>query len=155
MRIRTWTALFQEISFIFWHTGELYKAELAANLYLGPEERHYIRALQDFSSRLDAEVDMIPVEISSSSVRAYGLHSDTVAAAYLHHFENHDTSMSNVKITLDLPGSEDVKDKLTGEWIDPSTGHVIANVQISAENQTLDVPAFNIDIALLVTYQGT
>jgi len=154
MRIRTWTALFQEISFIFWHTGIWYKADTAANIYLGPEERQYIRVLQDFSSKLDAEVRMFPVEVSSKNVRAYGLISDTVAAAYLHHFENHNSLINHLKITINIPDSDLLNDEYTGEWIDPSTGDVLTSIKIAPGYKTLDVPAFYIDTALIVTYQG-
>jgi hypothetical protein len=73
MRIRTWTALFEEISFIFWNTSwsktgmfhGRYTAGGAANIYLGPEERGYIRVLQNFSSHLDADVRITPTEVSS------------------------------------------------------------------------------------------
>jgi hypothetical protein len=72
MRLRTWTALFQEISVIFWNTswskagmhGGRYSPGKVANIYLGLEERGYIRVLQDFASRLDAGVRMTPVEVS-------------------------------------------------------------------------------------------
>jgi hypothetical protein len=151
MRIRTWTALFQEISFIFWHTGHWYTAKVASNQYLGPEERGYIRVLQDFSSKLDSEVRMIPVEVSSSSVRAYGLRSNTVAAVYLHHHENHDTPINDAKITLDLPGPDHSGDQLIGEWIDPATGKVLEIVHIPNGNNALTVPPFTVDMALIVT----
>jgi 4-amino-4-deoxy-L-arabinose transferase-like glycosyltransferase len=151
MRIRTWTALFQEISFIFWNTGIWYTRDIAANLYLGPEEREYIRVLQDFSSKLDAEVRMTPAEVSSNGVRAYGLLSNTIAAVYLHHFENHNTLKNNVKITLDLPSSGHSGDELMGKWIDPATGEVLASIHVSTGHQTLHVPPFTVDIALIAT----
>ena len=46
----------------------------AANIYLGPEERGYIRVLQDFASRLDSDVEMVAVDVSMlDQIRAYGL----------------------------------------------------------------------------------
>ena len=152
MRIRTWTALFQETSFVFWHTGIVYKNDEAANIYIGPEERGYIRVLQNFSSKLDSEVRMVPVEVSSPDrVRAYGLESNSVAAAYLHHFEDHDSLINDIKITLDIPSADNANDELILEWIDPSTGNVLSSVYVQSGLQTLDVPAFSIDLALLIT----
>jgi hypothetical protein len=162
MRIRTWTALFQEISFIFWNTSwskagmhrGRYTPGAAANIYLGPEERGFIHVLQDFSRKLDADVHMATVEVSQPNrIRAYGLLSKTLAAAYLHHFENHSTTLHGIKITLDIPGDSSSKRKLYGEWIDPSTGKVLAGVHIPAGRQTLDVPSFAVDLALLITPQ--
>jgi Domain of unknown function (DUF5060) len=161
MRIRGWTALFEEISFIFWNTSWS-KAGMndgrsipnsAANIYLGPEERGYIRVLQDFSSRLDAGVRMAPVATSrAGDVRTYGLVSKQVAAVYLHHAADHATPVRDVKITLDVSDARQ-SDQRVAEWIDPSTGHKLGCVGVHEARPTLDVPPFTIDLALLVTSQ--
>ncbi len=160
MRIRTWTTLFQEISFVFWNTSwskagvhyGRYSPGRVSNIYLGPEERGYIRTLQNFSSRLDSGVRMTSVEVSSPElVRAYGLVSSSVAAAYLHHFKDHTTAVSDQWITIDLPGVAHSTTKLLGEWIEPSTGNVLARAQLTPGRQKLDVPPFTVDLALLVT----
>jgi hypothetical protein len=162
MRIRTWTAVFQEVSFVFWNTswskrGMFYgrhTPEGWANIYLGPEERRYIRALQDFSSRLDASIRMAQIEVSShEKVRAYGLRSDSVTAAYLHHFDNHNSAVHGVKITLDFPRHDGPMNELVGEWIEPSSGNLLRRVPILPGRQTLEVPPFAVDLALLVTSQ--
>jgi hypothetical protein len=124
----------------------------AANIYLGPEERGYIRVLSDVSARLDADVRMVSVESSSpDSVRAYGLFSNVSAAVYLHHFNNHASTVHETKITIDYPGSEKPTKELLGEWIEPSTGRVLARVRVLPGRQTLDVPPFTVDLALLIT----
>jgi hypothetical protein len=162
MRIRTWTALFQEISFVFWNTswskagmyGGRYSPGAAANIYLGPEERGYIRVLQDFASRLDAGIRMMPVEVSlPNSMRGYGLLSNRVAAAYLHHFDNHNTATPEATITLALPGTAPSTHNLIGAWIDPASGAEIAHVQVLPGRQELAVPPFTVDLALIVTYE--
>jgi Domain of unknown function (DUF5060) len=160
MRLRTWTALFQEVSLIFWNTswsktGMFYggpRPEAAANIYLGPEERGFIRVLQDFASHLDAGMRMTLVEVSSPDlVRAYGLLSSTAAAVYLHHFDNHVTAVRGVQITLDLPVSAGSYGTLVGNWIEPSSGDLLARVQVPPGRQTLDMPPLLVDLALLVT----
>jgi Domain of unknown function (DUF5060) len=160
MRIRTWTALFQEISVIFWNTSwsklgmheGWYAPGHVANIYLGPEERGYIRVLRDFASRLDAGAGMTPVKVSPSHrIRGYALRSSRGAAAYFHHFENHTVAVQDAKITLDLPGPAPAPRHLIGAWIDPSSGDVLAHVQVPPGLQTLDVPPFTIDLALWVT----
>ncbi len=160
MRIRTWTALFNEISFIFWNTswskagmnhGRSAPAAVA-NIYLGPEERRYIRSLSDFTSRLDASVRMAPVTVSApNSVRAYGLLSTHVAAAYLHHAEAHSTAVRGLTITLDVPVLADSTAGMVGEWIEPSTGASLASVSVRTSRPTLEVPPFSIDLAFVVT----
>jgi hypothetical protein len=160
MRLRTWTALFQEVSLIFWNTswsktGMFYggpRPEAAANIYLGPEERSFIRVLRDFASRLDAGMRMMPVEVSSPDlVRAYGLLSSATAAVYLHHFDNHVTAVRGVQITLDLPVSAGSYGTRVGNWIEPSSGDLLARVQVPPGRQRLGVPPFRVDLALLIT----
>ncbi len=161
MRIRAWTALFDEISLIFWNTSwskagmfhGRYTPGAGANIYLGPEERGYIKILQEFSSRLDAGVRIALVEVSSpDTVRAFGLQSDLVAAVYLHHFANHAVPVRNLKITLNLPAAARSKTDLVAEWMEPSTGNVLGRARVSPGRQTLAVPPFSVDLALLVIF---
>jgi Domain of unknown function (DUF5060) len=157
MRIRVWTALFQEISLVFWNTswskagmfGGRYTPGGAANIYLGPEERGYIRVLQDFSSRLDSGIRKVSVATTSSSqVRAYGLVSAKSAAVYLHHTTTHETRVEDATVRCDfLPIFRQVWE---GEWIDPGTGNVISRVTTSRGSSALQVPPFKVDIALFV-----
>jgi hypothetical protein len=160
MRIRTWTALFQEVSLIFWNTswskagmhGGRYTAGQVANIYLGPQERNYIRVLHDFSARLDANVRMVSIKSSSpDAVRAYGLFSNLTAGVYLHHFDNHTSAVDRTKITIDFSRSDKPTKGLFGEWIDPSTGRVLKRVRVLPGPQVLDAPPFTVDLALLIT----
>lgn len=162
MRIRSWTALFQEISLIFWNTswskagmfGGHYTPGAGANIYLGPEERKYIQILQDYASKLDANVRMVPVAITSPGlVRSYGLFSKNVGAVYLQHAASHTTPAQDVKLSFDFSSMS--PKQLRGEWIDPATGSVQSEVKILPRPQTLSVPSFNVDIALLVTAQAS
>jgi hypothetical protein len=161
MRIRAWTALFEEIGLIFWNTSwsragmhlGRYTPGGASNIYLGPEERGYIRVLQDFSSQLDAGVRRTPVKVSSAvPIRAYGLTSNVNAAAYLHHVGDHTSVVRDAKITLELPNTARLG--LTGQWIDPSNGKILASVKISRGTHTVQVPPFKVDLALLVSAKG-
>jgi hypothetical protein len=160
MRIRSWTALFQEIGLVFWNTswskagmfGGRYTPGEGANIYIGPEERSYIRVLQDFASRLDSNVQMAPVPLTSTTlIRSYGLFSKDVGAVYLQHAESHTTSAQGAKLSFDF--SSISQPRLLGEWIDPATGEVLSRVKILPRQLTLSVPSFNVDIALLVAAQ--
>ena len=77
--------------------------------------------------------------------------SDTVAAAYLHHFKDHDTVVSGMKLTLDLPSAVRSTGELVGEWIEPATGKLLARVRVPSGHRKLDVPPFTVDLALAVT----
>jgi hypothetical protein len=67
MRIRNWTALFNEIAFIFWNTSYARDGHYM-NIWLGPREREYVRAMQDFAYRLDKDVRMVAVTVSHPHV---------------------------------------------------------------------------------------
>ena len=158
MRIRAWTSLFEEISLVFWNTsdskaamfGGRYNPGTGANIYLGPEERGYVRVLQDFASRLDKRVRMVPVELSPRAVvRGYGLVSAHVAAFYLQHAESHSTPLENAELSFDF--SSFGRHRLAGEWIDPATGAVVARVTLAPGATSLRVPPFKVDQALLVS----
>ena len=79
--------MFAEGSFIFWETSYTRDSH-HMNIWLGPQERQYIRALQDFSYRLDTGIKRVRVTQSGSQadqVNAYALASDQCAAVYFHH----------------------------------------------------------------------
>lgn len=160
MRVRTWTSLFDEIALVFWNTSYgkdgpeqgVSNAGGTANIYLGPEERQYTRVLQDLSSWLDARVRMTPVRVSDPAiVRAYGLASDAVAAVYLHHYPDHNTAARGITLQLDLSSFSNANGPLVGQWIDPATGNLLALVPLQVGRQTVPVPEFKVDLALLVT----
>jgi hypothetical protein len=157
MRIRSWTALFEEIGLIFWNTswckdgmfGGRYTPGQGANIYLGPEERKYIQVLQGYASKLDANVRTTPVAIASPTlVRSYGLFSKDVGAVYLQHAASHRTPAQGVKLILDFSSMPHAR--LIGEWIDPASGEVLSRVKMLPQQLSLLVPSFSVDIALLV-----
>lgn len=116
------------------------------NIWLGPRERQYVRAMQDFAYRLDQDIRVMPVAVSDpKAVRAYGLASPTRAAVYLHHFADHRTAATNVSVTLDVPRAA------TGYWYSPETAGIVSRISATKGRQTLVVPNFTVDIALLVT----
>ncbi len=148
MRLRLWTAMFNEISFIFWNTSYARDGHFM-NIWLGPQERQYVRALQDFSYRLDADVRMTPVHLSNPhEVRAWGLRSARQAAVYLHHFRDHETVCNDLRVTIDVPADAEAY------WYRPETAEIAGAVSVTAGEQTLTAPPFSVDLALLVTPDG-
>jgi hypothetical protein len=153
MRVRLWTALFQEIALVLWNTSwskygifqGRYRPGAAANIYLGPQERGYTRILSQFSSRLGDGLEMVPVETSAPDrVRAYALASGRQAAVYLHRFADRTAAVSDLRIRLPGPSA-----KLSGEWLDPATGRTIAAVTLDGTGEPIPVPPFRADLALL------
>ena len=155
MRVRTWTALFEDVAFVFWNTGFAKDngrgTPGAANLYIGPEERGYIRVLRQFSDRLDANMQPVSVGVSEPAhARAYGLTSDTLAAVYLNHADDHTTPIAGLTLTVAAPATVRPDGVLTATWIDPASGATVASLPIGPGPQTLAVPPFAVDLALLI-----
>ncbi len=148
MRIRNWTAFFNEISFVFWNTSYARDGHYM-NIWLGPKEREYVRAMQDFAYRLDKDVRMVSVTVSRpEAVRAYGLASEKGVGVYLHHFSDHANPVEGLDITLDVP------EAAKAYWYSPEDAGILKVVDVSAGTKTLAVPQFTVDLALLVTSDG-
>jgi len=148
MRIRNWTAFFHEIAFIFWNTSYA-KDGHYMNIWLGPREREYVRALQDFAYSLDADIAMAPVAVSDTSkVRACALTSGRRAAVYLHHFENHTDPVKGLRVTLNVPAAA------KGYWYSTENAAILGTFEASAGEQTFEAPGFAVDLALLITPDG-
>jgi hypothetical protein len=172
LRIRLWTAYCKEISFIFWLT-DYAKDGHFMNLWVGPEERQYVHAMQDFAGRLDARVAMtdIPLGGPAAAVHAFGLRSDRHAAVYLHHVAcaacaaagrdpkvehdpakgvwDHDPGLvRGLAVTVDVPVDA------TGYWYDPANAAIVQRIPLGAGLRSIAVPPFSIDLALLVTADG-
>jgi hypothetical protein len=148
MRIRNWTAFFNEIAFIFWNTSYARDGHFM-NIWLGPKEREYVRAMQDFAYRLDKNVRVVPVKVSPpEDVRAYGLASKRRAGVYLHHFNDHAKPVRNVSITLDVP------EAAKAYWYSPENAGILKIIDVSTGTNILKVPQFTVDLALLITPDG-
>jgi Domain of unknown function (DUF5060) len=156
MRVRAWTALFQEVGLIFWNTSwskwgmnrGRYTAGAVANIYLGPEERSYTRVLRQFSNQLDGNVRIAPIAVSlPDSARAYGLVSSALGAVYVHHFVNHDVPLEGLRVKMNLPPSSGLRYK----WMDPATGSILGEGRVSPSGGAILAPPFTVDIALLVS----
>ncbi|MCU0913894.1 MAG: DUF5060 domain-containing protein [Planctomycetes bacterium] len=147
LRVRNWTALFSEIAFIFWNTSYARDGHFM-NIWLGPQERQYVHAMQDFAYRLDKDVLVHTVTVSPPDrVRAYALASQRHAGIYLHHFRSHTEKMEGLRLEVDLPGG-------TGYWYVPENGSVVKIIDVAAGMNSLEAPPFTVDLALLVTPDG-
>jgi len=145
MRLRIWSSFFNEISLIFWNTSYA-KDGHNMNIWLGPKERQYVAALQDFAYCLDKDVRMTTADVSDpATVRAYALASKETAAVYLHHFKDHDNPVTGLKVTIDVPKVA------KAYWYSPEDGSILGGADAPAGKQTFTAPDFTIDLALLIT----
>ncbi len=169
MRVRSWTSLFNEVTLIFWETSYA-KDGHYMNLWIGPEERQYIHALQDFTSKLEAGVNMVKIPLQgpqAGQVRAYGLRSANGVAVYLHHSHcgicqkdaqaglkiqhqwNHDRGdVNDLRVMIDVPKAA------KGYWYNPVDAGILGSFAVPVGVAAVSVPAFKVDLALLVTDQG-
>jgi hypothetical protein len=171
MRVRLWSAFFHEIAFVFWETSYARDGH-NMNLWIGPEERQYVRALQDFANRMDAGTKMAPVTLDGAdreTVRAYGLASERRAAVYLHHVGCAQCAKEGRKPAhpvlegrfghdrgevKDLTVTLDVLKAATGYWYRPIDAMIVKRVEAPLGRQTFVAPPFDVDLALLITDDG-
>lgn len=148
MRIRSWTAFFNEASLIFWNSSFVkdYRGNIASNIYLGPEERGYLKVLQNFTQGFDPEARITRVSVSAPDrVRAYALQAPTTYAAYLHAYTDHTHPTHGIQITIQIKAAG------IAHWIAPASGAELGSQTIEAGTQQLSVPDFITDVALKIT----
>jgi hypothetical protein len=144
MRVRNWTALFNEASFVFWNTSYA-KDGHYMNIWLGPKEREYVKAMQDYAYCLGGNIRISKVKLSDpDSARAYALASDSRIGIYIVHSKDYKNPLKKLVVTLDVPKQG------KAFWYSPENGSIISETEIQTGAQTLTVPDFNIDIALLI-----
>lgn len=146
MRLRTWTSFFAQGILIFWNAAwaKDYQHPVAANIYLGPQERGYIRALQDYSAYADSSA--VPFNISPQNpdeVRAYGLSAKAATFGYFHHYTNHQSAVgTSFKYRMRRPG--------TIYWINPVDNSTISSYHLNYGSQVISSPPFKVDMAMRI-----
>jgi hypothetical protein len=146
MRLRAWAAFFAEATLVFWNTSGTkdYTAN-AGNVYIGPQERGYIRVLASYLRGFDPRARVVSTAITGATgLRAYALGGPREYALYLVDGASHTQTVTGAKVAVDpaRPGR--------ATWIDPSTGRTLASAKAAAGRQTLTVPPFVTDVALKI-----
>ncbi|MCK4794705.1 MAG: DNRLRE domain-containing protein [Desulfobacteraceae bacterium] len=151
-RIFIWTAMFNEAALVFWHTGYAKNYQSGAgNMFIGPEERAFLRIFSYFTIDFDALAMPIPVALSPSvEIYASALGSGQDISIYFTHSTSHTTTLSGATVTLDIPD-----DGMQGLWLDPSTGNMLQTFTVNSSSQTLTIPDFHVDIALRIRGAGS
>jgi hypothetical protein len=148
MRLRNWAALFNEVSVIFWNTSYARDGHFM-NLWIGPREREYVRAMQGFAYALGGGLKMMPVTVSDpSAVRGWAIANGRRAGVYLEHHKDHAGAVRGLKVTLDVPHAG------RGYWYSPETAAILGTCDAPKGRATFAAPPFAIDLALLVTPDG-
>lgn len=144
MRIRLWTAYFQQGILMFWNQSDskdFASGIFSANIYLGEEERLYTRILQEFTRSFPLKSNS--VRYALNGVRGYGLVDGNLKAAYFYHYSS-PFSFTTFNFQLST------KSGANAVWIDPSTGKIIKSEYCKPVMCNLTSPEFKTDIVLSV-----
>lgn len=149
MRLRSWTAFFAETTLVFWNASfanDYVNPAAAASLYIGPDERRYVRVLQNYTRGFDPRAVVAGVSATpSGAVRGYALGGPLDYGLYLVAADDHTTPLTGVRVTV-VPQRAGL-----ATWIDPDSGRVLAQTKVPAGSQSLAVPAFTVDVALKIS----
>jgi hypothetical protein len=148
-RLRNWAAFFGEAILVYWDdtSSKSNCGGANTNYYIGDEERASAKVLMGFTQGFDPKAVIgRDVTVDDPTVKAYGLTGPVDYAAYLV-ATDHTQPTTGVKITVvpQAPGH--------ATWIDPESGAVLAESDVSAGSQALDVPTFTTDVALKIHAQ--
>lgn len=150
VRLRSWTAFFAEASLVFWNTSfakDYRNPGGAANVYLGPEERRYVRALQNYTQNFDPRAVVVKPEIApGAAARGYALRGPRNFGLYLVAAGDQSGTTTGVRVKVALPR------RGSAVWLVPASGRVIGRATLSAGEQSLTAPPFTVDLALKITY---
>ncbi len=148
MRLVTWSAFFNEVGLCFWNTSwdKNLKTEGASNIYLGKQERSFVKVLSSFTKEVASDAKIAAISVNKPTlVRASALTSKIGYFAYLHAFTNHQSQTSGISISIESQFDG------TATWMEPTTGRILATGKVLTGRQTIIVPAFLIDVALKVS----
>jgi hypothetical protein len=146
LRIRSWTAFFAEGTLVFWNASFIKNCcpNGSYSVYIGPEERGYVRVLQSFTRGFDPRAAAAQARVTGPA-RAYALRGPRQYALYLVAGGGFDRPTRGVRVSVN-PVRAGV-----ATWIDPASGRVLARRKVKAGSQVLAVPRFTVDVALKIT----
>jgi len=146
MRIKIWTGLFNNTSFIFWnttHKKDYYNSTMKnGNIYLGKDERQQIEVFNSFTYDIPLDSTRSKIFTSDPYVRGYAIDAGKMILGYfVCEHSSQDVLIDNF-----------VRKAGSIEWINPQNGETIAKNTISASDRMLKLPACKIDLAMRLSY---
>ncbi len=147
MRVRLWTAFFKQGILMFWNDstkkGIPQSPPFYANIYLGEEERTYVRNLQTFLTDFPLNTTPVVYSLNGGAIRGYGLTMNGKNyAGYF--FSPISSGNKEFKLNLNIPLNNLI------EWYDPATGKEIRLDDCDNGNCSIDSPLFVTDIAFKI-----
>lgn len=145
MRVRLWTAFMNNGAMVFWSNSSVRGLKQTppffANIFIGDEERLYVKNLQQFTYPVSLKAAPIKINLENKSIIGYGLVSEE---QFLGYFVNTDKNRTtkNIQTELSLPISG------TLEWYDPKTGETVGRTECQRSVCLVKSPDFDTDIAV-------
>lgn len=144
MRVRLWTAFFNNASLVFWNSSgtKNYKHQKNANLYIGEDERRYIKTFQQLTHNFKSGRVQATLSIHTPGIRYYTSRNETIDVIYLFHFRD---PKNNISAQFSLY-SESSK---TIQYVNPENGTIINTDTLTSGWNTLSTPEFACDLIIM------
>lgn len=155
MRKMAWIFAFQKVGVVFWNTGTtLFQNTDNANIYLGPQERLYLKKLQEFLPKTQTSWQSNFQITKDFQFAIYSLKNEQSKLFYLLNLaKNNYGSKNSHQVPLEISGLKideaNAIDK-TLKFIDPSTNLVIKTIIVSKDTAFINLPNFEEDLAIKV-----
>lgn len=143
MRVRAWTAFFNKSILVFWNqsdTKNFTAGVFPGNIYLGEEERKYVKVLQTYTKGFP--LNSWKIKYDRNNIRGYGLGSHELSGMYFFHhtFPN---SPANVVWDINVFKEGEVS------WINPADGLILKKEKCNISSCRFQSPSFNTDIVAI------
>ncbi len=146
LRKFAWAFSFQKIGIIFWNTGFGYFENIEnqnSNIYLGPEERFYLKNLRNFLPDMSADsISKLYFE-NENKIAVFSLSDNNFNLYYLLNLDQSDKSQV---FEVDATSSG------VGTFVNPKTGNKLQEFPVKEGKQQLSLPDFNDDLAIKISY---
>ncbi len=144
-RLRSWAALFAGGSLISWDfSGVKDPQPPFGALYIGPQERAYIRVLSNFAGQIGPGAASTPSTVSTG-LRSYALSATGRTWVYVVNARDHigSTVAGRLRISSPVGG--------TATFRSPSDGSILGTAVVQPGPNTLRLPAFTTDLAVTIS----
>lgn len=146
-----WTYNMNQCAGIFWNMSATMVIDntiqgSVSNMYIGPQQRLESKVFSNFISGFDPAAQPLAVNLApQGQFQGYLLGSNKDIGGYFFNYSNPGSTLSGATVKLHIPTLG-----MSGQWIDPATGNVLKKFNLSTGTQTLAIPSFTYDIALLI-----
>lgn len=145
LRKNAWILIMQKTGLIVWNTGYgYYENENNGNLYLGPEERQYLKIINQLMPNLSTSTINEEMRDEQENLMIYGLKDNKYEIFYLLKLDG-DRKQKMFTTILKLGGK--------AQFIDPANGNTLREESFGAsEEVNFSLPFFEDDLLIKIIY---